>query len=88
MSKRKKITEETEVQFTRYEQLSYYDNDEPEVTLFIDEVPVGVVKVWQDSEMNGREYICLNYEVVYLDCLNRTNINSDTGEIPWDLGTR
>jgi hypothetical protein len=82
------ITEETEVQFTRYEQLSYYDNDEPEVTLFIDEVPVGVVKVWQDSEMSGREYICLNYEVVYLDCLNRTNINSDTGEIPWDLGTR
>lgn len=82
------ITEETEVSFTRYEQLSYYDNDEPEVTLFIDEIPVGVVKVWQDSEMNGREYICLNYEVVYLDSLNRTNINSGTGEIPWDLQTR
>ena len=88
MSKRKMITEETEVSFTRYEQLSYYDNDEPEVTLFIDEIPVGVVKVWQDSEMNGREYICLNYEVVYLDSLNRTNINSGTGEIPWDLQTR
>ena len=88
MSKRKMITEETEVRFTRYEQLSYYDNDEPEVTLFIDEVPVGVVKVWQDSEMNGREYICLNYEVVYLDSLNRTNINSSIGDIPWDLGTR
>ena len=88
MSKRKMITEETEVRFTRYEQLSYYDNDEPEVTLFIDEVSVGVVKVWQDSEMNGREYICLNYEVVYLDSLNRTNINSSIGDIPWDLGTR
>jgi hypothetical protein len=82
------ITEETEVRFTRYEQLSYYDNDEPEVTLFIDEVSVGVVKVWQDSEMNGREYICLNYEVVYLDSLNRTNINSGIVEIPWDIQTR
>ena len=88
MSKRKMITEETEVQFTRYEQLSYYDNDEPEVTLFIDDIPVGQIKVWQDSEMDHREYICLNYEVVYLDRLNRTNINSDAGEIPWDFGTR
>jgi len=88
MRTRKKITEETEVHFTKYEQLSYYDNDEPEVTLFIDEVPVGVVKVWQDSEMNGREYICLNYEIVYLDRLSRTNIDNNTDEIPWDLGTR
>ena len=88
MSKRKMITEETEVQFTRYEQLSYYDNDEPEVTLFIDDIPVGQIKVWQDSEMDNREYICLNYEVVYLDSLNRTNINSSIGDIPWDLGTR
>jgi hypothetical protein len=25
------------------------------------------MKVWKDSEMDGREYITLNYEIVYLD---------------------
>jgi len=94
MSTRKKITEETEVQFTKYEQLSYYDNDEPEVTLFIDGVPVGQIKVWQDSEMENREYICLNYEVVYLDRLIKTGISGGKNgydsidDIPWDLGTK
>lgn len=88
MSKRKKITEETGITFTRYDQLSYYDNDEPEVVLYIDEKPVGEIKVWQDSEMQGREYICLNYEIVYLDRLIRRYTVDDTGEIPWDLGTK
>ena len=30
---------------------------------------VGDVKVFKDAEMDGREYICLNYEIIYLDNL-------------------
>ena len=67
----KKILEETEVMFIQYEQLSYYDEDEPEVTLYVDDQPVGVIKVWLDSDQHNREYVCINYEIVYLDSLIR-----------------
>lgn len=86
MARLKKILEETEVHFTRYDQMSYYDNDEPEVTLYVDDNPVGQIKVWQDSELQGREYICINYEVVYLDRLIRRHTVDD--EASWDLGTK
>jgi hypothetical protein len=68
---KRKIKEETEVKFTQYEQLSYLDEGEPEVTLYVDDRVVGYIKVWKDSEQDGREYICLNYEIVYLDTLNK-----------------
>jgi hypothetical protein len=67
----KRIKEETEVRFKDYKQLSYLDEGEPEVTLYVDDRPVGIIKVWLDSEMDNREYICLNYEVVYLDTLDK-----------------
>lgn len=66
---KRKIKEETEVKFTQYEQLSYLDEGEPEVTLYVDDRVVGYIKVWKDSEQDEREYICLNYEIVYLDTL-------------------
>jgi hypothetical protein len=25
------------------------------------------MEVWKDSEMEGREYVCINYEIIYLD---------------------
>jgi len=71
---KRKIKEETEVKFTQYGQLSYLDEGEPEVTLYVDDRPVGIIKVWLDSEMNNREYICLNYEIVYLDTLNKFSL--------------
>ena len=70
----KRIKEETEVNFKDYKQLSYLDEGEPEVTLYVDDRPVGIIKVWLDSEMNNREYICLNYEVVYLDTLDKFKV--------------
>jgi hypothetical protein len=70
----KRIKEETEVKFKDYKQLSYLDEGEPEVTLYVDDRPVGIIKVWLDSEMNNREYICLNYEVVYLDTLDKFKV--------------
>lgn len=68
---KRNITEETEIKFDEYKQLSYLDEGEPEVTLFVDDMIVGHIKVWKDSEQDGREYICLNYEIVYLDTLNK-----------------
>ena len=70
----KRIKEETEVKFKDYKQLSYLDEGEPEVTLYVDDRPVGIIKVWLDSEMNNREYICLNYEIVYLDTLDKFKV--------------
>lgn len=74
MSKRKKIREEDHIEFTKYEQLTYLDEGEPEIILYLDDRAVGNIKVWQDSEMQGREYICLNYEILYLDRLRQTKI--------------
>jgi len=70
----KRIKEETEVRFKDYKQLSYLDEGEPEVTLYVDDRPVGIIKVWLDSEMDNREYICLNYEIVYLDTLDKFKV--------------
>jgi hypothetical protein len=70
----KRIKEETEVNFKDYKQLSYQDEGEPEVTLYVDDRPVGIIKVWLDSEMDNREYICLNYEIVYLDTLDKFKV--------------
>ena len=67
----KLITEETEVKFEKYTDLSYLDDGEPEITLFNKDMIVGYIKVWKDTEQDGREYICLNYEVVYLDTIDK-----------------
>jgi hypothetical protein len=65
------IEEHTKVVFTKYEQLSYKDYEETHVDLFVDNKLVGNIEVWGDSEMDGREYICLNYTIVYLDTLKK-----------------
>jgi hypothetical protein len=74
MKRLKKIKEETDVKFEKYTDLSYLDEGEPEVTLYVKDRAVGYILVWKDSEQGGREYICLNYEVVYLDTLDKFKI--------------
>jgi hypothetical protein len=66
----KKIEEEDVVEFTHYDQLSYKDNGLEVVELYVDGKLQGEIKVWLDSDMDDREYICINYEVVYLDTLS------------------
>jgi hypothetical protein len=61
------ITEEDYVEYSRYDQLSYLDYGSANIELYVDKEYVGDMKVWKDSEMDGREYITLNYEIVYLD---------------------
>lgn len=62
------IEEEELIEFDSYEQLSFENKDEL-IELFVDDFYIGDLKVWKDSEMEGREYVCINYEIVYLDTL-------------------
>jgi hypothetical protein len=70
----KRIKEETEVTFNDYKQLAYLDEGNDDVILYVDDRVMGKIKVWLDSEMNNREYICLNYEIVYLDTLDKFKV--------------
>ena len=68
------ITEEDEVIYTNENQLSYEQiiiNDECDfVELYVDDFYIGDCEVWLDAEMDSREYIILNYSIVYLDTIN------------------
>jgi hypothetical protein len=65
------IEEDDHVEFDSYDQLSYLDTGDTEVELYVDGNFEGYIKVWKDSEMNGREYVCINHEIVYLDTLKK-----------------
>lgn len=67
--KYKNIKEETHIEFKNYKDLSYYDDGNPKVKLCINDKPIGYAKVWKDSEQLNREYILINYEVLYLDTI-------------------
>ena len=54
------------VNFERYDQLSYQDKGVV-VELFVNDFYVGDMEVWGDSEVGGREYVCINHEIIYLD---------------------
>jgi hypothetical protein len=62
------LTEESEIYYKNISQLSYENKDEV-VELFVDDFYVGDLKVFLDSEMEEREYITINYEIIYLDSL-------------------
>ena len=65
------INEEDNVVFEKYEDLSYIELDEENIYLAVKGEYVGQIKVWLDSEMENREYICVNYEIIYLDTITK-----------------
>jgi len=65
------IEEEDDIEFSKYSDLSYSDDDGANVGLYVNNQFVGDIKVWLDSEMDGREYICLNYTIEYLDTITK-----------------
>jgi hypothetical protein len=65
------IEEDDHVDFESYDQLSYEDTGDTDVELFVDGDFLGYIKVWKDSEMEGREYVCINQTIVYLDTLKK-----------------
>ena len=65
------IEEETEVIYKRDEDLSYKEINDINVELYVKGVHIGDIPVWGDSQMDGREYVCINYTIVYLDTLKK-----------------
>ena len=65
------ITEDTHINYAHLSQLSYVDDDQKHVDLFVGDDYVGEIKVWLDSEEDDREYICLNHEIIYLDTITK-----------------
>jgi hypothetical protein len=63
------FTDELTLEFSNYEQLTYEDNEQQTIKLFLDDEFVGNVKVYIDEENSKREYICVNFEIIYLDSL-------------------
>ena len=64
--------EDDNVPYKSVSNLSYDDMDgEENVLLFDGPNILGYIKVWKDSEMEGREYITLNHEIIYLDTLEK-----------------
>ena len=63
------IQEEDEVKYQNPEELSYMDFGDETVALYVKGQYEGDIKVWKDSEMDGREYVCINYEIIYLDTI-------------------
>ena len=66
-----KYTEELELKFENYSQLSFEDLGEEYVQLFLDNESIGLVEVSTDIENQKREYIIVNHEIIYLDTIKR-----------------
>ena len=62
------LTEEDEIEYKKISQLSYVNKEEV-IELFVDDFYIGDLKVFLDSEMEEREYVTINYEIIYLDNL-------------------
>ena len=67
----REITEEDEVIFNSYDQLSYQDFGGEGIVLMVDDVLIGECEVWTDEENENREYILINYEMIYLDTIKK-----------------
>lgn len=63
--------DDLQLDFKSYDQLCYQDDKEYYITLFLDGNNVGNVYVYIDKENESREYICINYEILYLDTLKQ-----------------
>lgn len=63
------INEFDEVEFTNYEQLSYELYGDDYIELYVDDFYIGICEIWLDAEMDYRQYIILNYEIIYLDSI-------------------
>ena len=62
-------TEELELKFENYSQLSFEDLGEDFVQLFLDNESIGLVEVFTDKDNQKREYIIVNHEIIYLDTI-------------------
>ena len=66
-------SDDLELEFKDYDQLSYYDSGSDYIDLYNKDEFVGYVMVYTDAENEKREYICINNEIIYLDTLEQIN---------------
>lgn len=60
-----------EFKFKKHSDLSYFDTGKAEIFLYVKDYPIGYTLVYEDTEQENREYIFLNYEIFYLDTINK-----------------
>lgn len=63
--------DELHLEFSSYSQLSFFDDECEHVQVFLDGNSVGYAMVYTDVENDNREYIIINYEMVYLDTIEK-----------------
>ena len=62
-------SDEFSLDYTNLEELSYYDSGGDYIDLFKGGDFVGYLYVYRDDENEKREYVCINYEIIYLDTI-------------------
>jgi hypothetical protein len=65
------ITEDTEITYSNESELSYFDDGDVTVSVYVNREFVGDARIYKDAEMDGREYIILNNTIIYLDVIER-----------------
>lgn len=69
--KKKKYSDDFEIDFSDNKQLSYSDNGLSYVDLYLNDNYVGSLKVFTDRGGDNKEYVCINYEIVKLDLIKK-----------------
>ena len=70
-----KLTEESQIDYNELSDLSYYETGTENVDVYVEDTYIGEIEVFTDRENDEREYICINYEMVYLDTITCLNPN-------------
>jgi len=69
MNRKTEILEDAFIEFKQYSQISFKRNEDNSVKVLIDNIFNCNCWIFIDSEIEDREYIAINYEVIYLDTL-------------------
>lgn len=64
-------TDEFQLDFKEYNELSYNELSLTYIELFKKDKFVAYIEVFCDYENSNREYVCVNYEIIYLDTINK-----------------
>jgi hypothetical protein len=61
--------EEFSLKYKNLEDLSYKELGKYYVDLYHKNKRICAIEVWKDNEQEDREYIIINYEIIYLDTI-------------------
>lgn len=66
-----KYTDDFQLSYSNLKDLEYSDNETDYIRLYYFDNFVGDLLVYTDYENQNREYIIINYTVIYLDTIKR-----------------